>query len=111
MAVAGLDDDEACVQVTAAFADLPGVMVLDPGTVSGSEDVGILAIESGAPCAAWLLGGSDPAHHAGATGAEEVARIVAGPPSNHSPFFAPAPHPTLHVGVAALVRAARHWLA
>jgi hippurate hydrolase len=31
-------------------------------------------------------------------------------PSNHSPFYAPVVEPTLTVGVAALVAAARTWL-
>lgn len=106
-----VNDAEACAELSAAFASLQGVMVIDPGTVTGSEDVGILAIESGAPCAYWLLGGSDPTLFAGATNVQEVADVVAGLPSNHSPFFAPAPSPTLEVGVAALVAAATHWLA
>ena len=106
-----VNDAEACAELSAAFASLQGVMVIDPGTVTGSEDVGILAIESGAPCAYWLLGGSDPTLFAGATNVQEVADVVAGLPSNHSPYFAPAPSPTLEVGVAALVAAATHWLA
>jgi hippurate hydrolase len=35
---------------------------------------------------------------------------VAGIPSNHSSRFAPVIEPTLTVGVAALVTAARAWL-
>ena len=31
-------------------------------------------------------------------------------PSNHSPHYAPVPHPTLETGVTALVTAARTWL-
>ncbi|KAB7744658.1 amidohydrolase [Nostocoides sp. F2B08] len=105
-----VNDPDACGILRGAFADLPGVMVVDPGVVTGSEDVGILARESGAPCAYWLLGGSDPRHFAGASTIEEVAAVVAGLPSNHSPHFAPVTDPTLRVGVAALTAAARRWL-
>ena len=50
--------DHRCRAATAA---LPTVMVVDPGVVTGSEDVGILAVEAGAPCVYWVLGGADPA--------------------------------------------------
>ena len=105
-----VNDAAACETVRGAFAELPGVMVVDPGVVTGSEDVGILARESGAPCAYWLLGGSDPGHFTGASTMEEVAAVVARLPSNHSPHFAPVTDPTLRVGVAALTAAARRWL-
>ena len=78
--------------------------------MTGSEDVGILASAAGAPLVYWLLGGADPAAFAGAAGIDEVARIAAGLPSNHSPRFAPVIEPTLGTGIAALVSAARGWL-
>jgi amidohydrolase len=84
--------------------------VVDPGLVTGSEDVGLFATESGAPCVYWILGGADPAAFAGATSQEELLVRVAAQPSNHSPFYAPVVEPTLSVGVAALVAAARRWL-
>lgn len=85
-------------------------MVVEPGPVTGSEDVGLLATASGAPCAYWLLGGAEPAAFAGARGIEEIAAIVATLPSNHSPHFAPVIEATISVGVAALTRAAQAWL-
>lgn len=105
-----VNDVDACAALREAFDSLPQARVVDPGVVTGSEDVGILALESGAPCAYWLLGGSDPAHFAGAGTVEDIAAIVANLPSNHSPHFAPVPDPTLRLGVAALTTAARHWL-
>jgi amidohydrolase len=84
--------------------------VVDPGLVTGSEDVGLFATEAGVPCVYWILGGADPAAFADATGREELLAGVAAQPSNHSPFYAPVVEPTLSVGVAALVAAARHWL-
>lgn len=106
-----INDAEASDRVRAAFsAALPRVMVVDPGAVTGSEDVGILAVEAGAPCVYWLLGGADPAHFAGLTSLPEITAAVAALPSNHSPQFAPVIEPTLPLGVQALVAAAGAWL-
>jgi hippurate hydrolase len=84
--------------------------VFDPGLITASEDVGLLASAADAPCVFWLFGGADPARYAGAANAEEIAARSAQLPSNHSPLFAPVIEPTLSVGVSALVAAARVWL-
>jgi hippurate hydrolase len=84
--------------------------VFDPGLVTASEDVGLLASAAGVPCVFWLFGGSDPALFAGAADAEQIAARTAELPSNHSPLFAPVIEPTLSTGVSALVAAARVWL-
>jgi hypothetical protein len=70
----------------------------------------VLAQAAGAPIVYWLLGGADPAHFAGVTSQEQLAQVVGGLPSNHSPDYHPVPDPTIEVGVGALVAAARHWL-
>ncbi len=106
-----VNDAAACEQVSEAFTDAARWIVVDPGPVTGSEDVGVLAEAAGAPCAYWLLGGADPALFAGATTIEEIRNVVADLPSNHSPRYAPLAGPTLESGVAALVTAARAWLA
>jgi amidohydrolase len=106
-----VNDPGACAR-TQEFLEAglgPG-LVFDPGLVTGSEDVGILASAAGAPCVFWLLGGADPAQFAAATGIEDIARIVRSLPSNHSPLFAPVIEPTLGTGVTALASAARGWL-
>ncbi|WP_022892236.1 amidohydrolase [Agromyces subbeticus] len=81
--------------------------VIDPGLVSGSEDVGVLATAAGAPLVYWFLGGADPSLFGDALATGRMPDDI---PSNHSPFFAPLIEPTLDVGVAALVAAAREWL-
>jgi len=107
-----VNDPAACARLTEAFNGCLGPgLVLDPGPVSGSEDVGLLATAAGAPCAYWLLGGADPALFANVTSIEEARVIVNGLPSNHSPWFAPVIDPTLRTGVTALTCAARAWLA
>jgi hippurate hydrolase len=77
--------------------------VIDPGPVSGSEDVSVLATAADAPIVYWLLGGWDPAAFQAAAEAGTTDQDI---PSNHSPRFAPVPHPTLETGVEALVVAA-----
>jgi hippurate hydrolase len=106
-----VNDPAACARTRQGFdADLGAGLVVDPGPVTGSEDVGLFATAAGAPCVYWLLGGADPAAFAGAGTIEEVAEVVRGLPSNHAPDFAPVVDPTLRTGVAALVSAARTWL-
>jgi amidohydrolase len=106
-----VNDPAACARTRGGFdaAFGPG-RVVDPGPVTGSEDVGMLATAAGAPLVFWLLGGADPALFAEAAGVEDVARIVGSVPSNHSPLYAPVIEPTLSMGIAALVAAARTWL-
>ncbi len=106
-----VNDAAACAQVGEAFGRAARWIVVDPGPVTGSEDVGILAEAAGAPCAYWLLGGADPALFDGATSVEEIRSRVADLPSNHSPRYAPLAGPALDSGVAALVAAARSFLA
>jgi hippurate hydrolase len=105
-------NDAAAVDRTrGALAGVVGAdRVIDPGLVTGSEDVGVLATAAGVPIVFWLLGGADPAAFAGASGLQDIARIVAGLPSNHSPLYAPVEDPTIRIGVSALSAAAREWL-
>ncbi|MGN6204523.1 amidohydrolase [Humibacter sp.] len=102
------NDEEATARTMDAFrATLGDERVLDPGAVTGSEDVGALAIAAQAPIVYWLLGGMDPRLF---TSAVANGTTDADVPSNHSPHFAPLIHPTLEIGVQALVVAAREWL-
>ncbi|MBP2458386.1 metal-dependent amidase/aminoacylase/carboxypeptidase family protein [Clavibacter michiganensis] len=107
-----VNDPASAMRTVAAFRARFGAgSVIAPGAVTGSEDIGLLAAAAGAPCCFWLLGGGDPALFEAASSAEEITRIVARQPSNHSSAYAPVVQPTLDVGVAALVAAARCWLA
>lgn len=103
-----VNDPAACARLGEVLGS--GLMVFDPGPVTGSEDVGLLAAACGAPCAYWLLGGADPALFAQADGLAAAEAIIRGLPANHSPLFAPVIEPTIRAGVTALTRAARAWL-
>ena len=104
-----LNDADAVEATRAALASV-AMAVVDPGPVTGSEDVGAFATAAGVPCVYWLLGGADPAQFAGLTSIEQIAEKVREIPSNHSPLYAPVIDPTLSIGQAALVAAARVWL-
>ncbi|MFF3644502.1 amidohydrolase [Streptomyces sp. NPDC002564] len=106
-----LCNDAAAVERTAAaIGDVIGAdRVLDPGPVTGSEDVGHFATsaERDIPLCYWLFGGADPEKVAAAQRGGTFERDI---PSNHSPFFAPLVEPTLSTGVTALTTAALAWL-
>ncbi len=93
-----------------ALRAVVGERLIDPGAVTGSEDVGLFATEAGVPCVYWLLGGAEPSVFAGAATPADMIRIMAGIPSNHSSGYAPAIEPTIGIGVSALVAAAKEWL-
>ena len=106
-----VNDPDAAARTRPGLAALVGEdRVVDPGLVTGSEDVGVLATAAGAPCVFWLLGGGDPAPFADATSAAEMMDVLRDLPSNHSPHYAPVIEPTLDIGIAALVNAAETWL-
>ncbi|MEJ8281964.1 amidohydrolase [Pseudonocardia spirodelae] len=105
-----VNDAAAVGRTRTALAAVTPLPVVDPGPVTGSEDVGRFAVAAGVPCVFWLLGGADPAAFEGCTTVEEIRERTASLPSNHSPRYAPVIEPTLSTGVAALVAAAREWL-
>ncbi|WP_298863299.1 amidohydrolase [uncultured Microbacterium sp.] len=106
---ATINDADAAARVTAAFqAGFGEQAVLDPGLLTGSEDVSWFARDAGVPLVFWFWGGADPAAFGAAMAKGTVEEDI---PTNHSPFFAPLIHPTIEVGVKALVTAAREFLA
>ncbi|MEU4803939.1 amidohydrolase [Actinosynnema sp. NPDC023587] len=106
-----VNDPDAVARTRVALARVvTDARVVDPGPVTGSEDVGVFATAAGVPLVYWLLGGADPAAFAGATSLGTLREMATGLPANHSPHYAPVISPTLEIGVAALVSAARTWL-
>jgi hippurate hydrolase len=104
-----VNDPTATAAVTSVFAEAFGAnRVLDPGLVTGSEDVGMLATAADAPIVYWILGGADPQAFAAAYASGRMEQDL---PGNHSAKFAPLIHPTLDTGIAALSLAALSRLA
>ncbi|MEU1132467.1 amidohydrolase [Streptomyces sp. NPDC005900] len=104
------NDADALARTTAAIVAVLGdERIVDPGQVTGSEDVGVFATSAGphVPLCYWLFGGADPDEVIAARRAGTFERDI---PSNHSPFFAPLVEPTLTTGVTALTAAALAWL-
>ncbi len=105
---ATINDADATSRLISAMKEQFGDhAVVDPGLFTGSEDVSWFARDAGAPLVFWFWGGVDPAAYAEAAERGTIDRDV---PTNHSPFFAPVPHPTIEVGVSAMETAAREFL-
>lgn len=103
-----INDVDAVARVTTAFQRALGeAAVIDPGMITGSEDVSWFARDAGAPLVFWFWGGVDPATFAAAVAGGTVAHDI---PTNHSPLFAPEIHPTIEVGVTAMATAVREFL-
>jgi metal-dependent amidase/aminoacylase/carboxypeptidase family protein len=81
--------------------------VVDTKPTPASEDFGSFGAEWGVPSVFWFVGGIDPGIYAKAKEEGKMGEI----PTNHNPRFAPVIHPTLEIGVKALVVAAHAWLA
>lgn len=103
-------NDPASVERTRPALEAAAGIVVDPGVITGSEDVGMPGTAAGVPCVYWLLGGADHAHFQGASMIDELVERVRTIPSNHSPLYAPVIEPTLSAGISTLVAAAREWL-
>ncbi|MCO6501883.1 MAG: amidohydrolase [Acidimicrobiales bacterium] len=102
------NDPDASARTATALRAVVGEMgVMDPGPIAGSEDVSHLATAAGCPLVFWFLGGAEPSL---IERIRETGKLPDDIPSNHSPFYAPVMDPTLHLGVDAMVAAAREWL-
>ncbi|WP_037303908.1 amidohydrolase [Amycolatopsis orientalis] len=102
------NDEAATEKLTAAFLDHFGEgRVMPAPLITGSEDFSEFGRAAGVPSVFWLVGGLDEQQVISAMAAGRFEQDI---PSNHSPLFAPVPHPTLSTGVEALVVAAWHRL-
>ncbi|MVO88100.1 amidohydrolase [Streptomyces sp. p1417] len=103
-----VNDEAAVARTMGAVAGVLGDgQVIDPGPVTGSEDVGLFGTAAKAPVCYWLFGGCDAEVYAAAAAGGTLDRDV---PSNHSPLFAPLAAPAVTTGVTAMTAAALEWL-
>jgi hippurate hydrolase len=101
-----VNDAEASARVAQAFHARFGERAFETPPASASEDFSVFGRRWGVPYVFWFVGGTDPAAYAEARRAKRVNEL----PSNHSPRFAPALHPTLETGLDAMLVAAAAWL-
>jgi len=102
------NDPDATGRVIDAFQKHFGAgRIREAKPTSASEDFGVFGAAWQAPSVFWFIGGTDPKTYADAKQAGRVREI----PTNHNPGFAPVLHPTLETGLAAMVVAARAWMA
>jgi amidohydrolase len=102
------NDVDATEKVVDAFRkNFPDGSVEQTKPTMASEDFGCFGTEWHVPAVYWFFGGDDPAVYAKAKKEGTLSSL----PSNHNPGFAPVIHPTLEIGVKALVVAAHAWLA
>lgn len=101
------NDVEVTRRVTEAFRAAFGDRVTEASPVGASEDFGRFGQAWGAPYCYWFVGGCPADTY------DEAERLgtLAALPGPHSPFWAPALHPTLRTGIEALLTAAGAWLA
>ena len=101
------NDPAATRKVGAAFRDYfssEHVVSVKPSTAS--EDFGNFGAKWHVPSVFWFVGCTDPEVYAKAKKDGKMNEI----PTNHHPAFAPVIHPTLEIGVQALLVGAKAWL-
>lgn len=99
-----VNDEDATDRVAAILRDTLGAdNVVHSDPVMGSEDFGLFGREADVPSVFWFFGGLDPDHYADVKARDRVAQEI---PSNHSPFFAPLPEPTIVSGVRSMTAVA-----
>lgn len=100
------NDPAATARVVDALRARFGERLLEGRPSAASEDFSIFGRSWEVPYVFWFVGGTEPAVYERHRRAGTVKQI----PSNHSPRFAPVPHPTLRTGLEAMLAAASAWL-
>lgn len=100
------NDAAATKKLEEAFVAQFGNKAYETAPAPASEDFSIFGTSWKVPYVFWFVGGTDPATYLDAKKNNKTNSI----PSNHSPKFYPALHPTLKTGLQAMVTAATAWL-
>jgi hippurate hydrolase len=101
------NDEAATARVMTALRHRFGpdrVHEIEPATAS--EDFGLFGAAWNVPAVFWIVGGIDPDRYREAERSGKLDEI----PANHAPDFAPVIHPTLRIGIEAMLAAAGAWL-
>jgi hippurate hydrolase len=102
-----VNDRQASDRIAEALRrHFPADRVRHTGPAPASEDFGCFGSAWNAPSVYWFVGGTDPDIYAKAKAEGRINDL----PVNHSPLFVPVIHPTLQMGVEAMVVGALAWL-
>ena len=103
-----VNDPDATERVAGTLREVLGAdNTIASEPVMGSEDFGLFGRDAGVPSVFWFIGSMDPERYHDAASRGRVTQEV---PSNHSPFFAPEPEPTILSGVRCMTAVALDWL-
>lgn len=101
-----VNDKKSTEQIVQAFTSYFGNHVFETKALGASEDFSRYGRAWDVPYVYWFVGGTDSTVYEQAVKENTVGHL----PGPHSPFWAPALHPTLETGVSAMIVAASSWL-
>ena len=101
-----VNDKKSTEQIVQAFTSYFGDYVCETKALGASEDFSRYGRAWDVPYVYWFIGGTDSTVYEQAVKENTVGQL----PGPHSPFWAPALHPTLETGVLAMIVAASSWL-
>lgn len=101
-----VNDKKSTERIVQAFTSYFGDHVFETKALGASEDFSRYGRAWDVPYVYWFVGGTDTTVYEQAVKENTVGQL----PGPHSPFWAPALHPTLETGVSAMIVAASSWL-
>lgn len=101
-----VNDKKSTERIVQAFTRYFGDHVFETKALGASEDFSRYGRAWDVPYVYWFIGGTDTTVYEQAVKENTVGQL----PGPHSPFWAPALHPTLETGVSAMIVAASSWL-
>lgn len=102
-----VNDPEVTKRLAEAFRGQFGDRVSEAAPVGASEDFSRFGRAWKSPYVMWFVGGTAQEKYDQAVAEGTVAKL----PGPHSPFWAPALHPTLETGIETILTAVGEWLA
>ncbi len=100
-----VNDAATTGKIREAFQDYFGERFVEMPAQGASEDFGRFGKAWNSPYTYWFVGGCAPELYDKALRAGEIEQL----PGPHSPFWAPALHPTLRTGIETMLTAAGVW--
>lgn len=101
-----VNDRKSTERIAQAFTSYFGNHVFETKALGASEDFSRYGRAWDVPYVYWFVGGTDTTVYEQAVKENTVGQL----PGPHSPFWAPALHPTLETGITAMIVAISSWL-